>query len=66
MQKGELRKKILDESPDEFLDTLVDWVDDLESMLVDVLSYFDIGGVDDLHKIEDAKREIEDITDGLY
>jgi len=66
MKQGELRRKLTDECPEEFLEYLEDWCNDLESLLSDALGNFDIDGVEDLHKIEDAKRAVEDIKDGMY
>lgn len=66
MQKGELRTKILDECPDDFREVLECWINDVEHLLHGTLDHFDIDGVDDLHKIGDAKRAIEDIHGGLY
>jgi len=66
MNKGELRSKILDECSDEFRDTLSCWIDEVEALLYEALRNFDIDEVADLHRIEDAKREIEAIYEGLY
>lgn len=66
MSTGKLRKEILDACPEDFTDELSGWIDDVESRLSDALGSFDIDGVDELHKIEDAKRSIEELKDDLY
>lgn len=66
MATGELRKKILDECPDDFRTELYNWISEIEISLCDVLNNFDINCVEDLHKIEDAKTALVDIVDGLY
>lgn len=67
MRKGEIRNNILAESPEEFSEQLVSWIDDIEANLKDILNTLDgIKGLDDLHKIEDARNALDKICDGLY
>lgn len=66
MIRGELRKQIFDDCPEEFEDELKNWIDELESKLNDILGLLEIKELSDLDKIEDAKNSLEDICDGLY
>lgn len=66
MKLGELREEIIDICPSDFNNDLTIWIDKVEGLIVDTLPHFEICGIEDLHKIEDGIRAIEEVKDGLY
>lgn len=67
MRRGELRKEILDDCPDDFRDTLDGWINGVESNFKSILETLDdVRGLDDLHKIQCARNALDEMCDGLY
>jgi hypothetical protein len=67
MRKGELRQEILSDCPDEFRETLEDWLNGIEANLKNIIEALDsVKGLGDLHKIEGARNDLDEMCDGLY
>lgn len=67
MRKGKLRSEIMDECPDEFREELSLWIDSVEQEFKSILNHLEsVKGLDDLHKIEDVRRDLDEMCDGLY
>ncbi|MFW0776329.1 MAG: hypothetical protein ACN2B6_01235 [Rickettsiales bacterium] len=69
--KGKLRKNIItlveDKLSEDDLCEIGIFIDDIERAAQDAADIFDdIRGIDDLHKIEDAKKAIDELADALY
>ena len=64
--KGDLRKEIMDECPEEFEETLKDFIDKIEGLSSDILSNLNINSINELDKIEDAYRLTDELCDGLW
>lgn len=66
MQKGELRKEIMDGCPEEFENSLKNSVDKLEGLLNAILNKFEINSITDISNVEDACNLVDDLCDSLY
>ena len=66
MEKGILRKKIMNECPEGFKIPFTCWVDSLVSGLGAVLDDLTVTSLSDLSTIEAANDRLRDIFNGLY
>lgn len=67
MNKGEMRKKILDLCEDEDLERILsDWIDEVESALGEAIDLLDIDDINQLGQIEEARSNLISIHDALY
>ena len=63
MKRGQLRDEILNDCPDEFVDRLTEFINDIEDNVIYITVNFDIG---DLNKLEDAKSAADELKKALY
>lgn len=61
-----LRTEILKKIPAKHHEVLNDWINEIEDRLNIALGYFDISGISDLHKLDDANQLIYDLKNDLY
>ena len=66
MNRGELRKEILENCPDEFDEELNVFISKVEGLVDDILSSLVINDISELYKIEEAYELADNLHDGLY
>lgn len=60
------RKDIMEHCPEEFEDTLKDFIDECESRFQEIRNMLDIKDIDQLDQISDAYRLADDYASDLY
>lgn len=66
MQKCELRTEIMEKCPEEFEDTLKDFIDKLETLVGEIVNELDIRDISDIGQIEEAHSLADNLNDALY
>jgi molybdopterin-guanine dinucleotide biosynthesis protein A len=61
-----LRKEIMEKCPEEFEEQLLDFIDMIEVNISDILNFFEIDSIDDLHQLRDAYNQLNDLKNELY
>ena len=60
------RKEIMSECPEEFQDTLKEYIDEIEHEVNSVLENLEVKDLDDLHKISDARSIAVSLSEDIY
>lgn len=60
------RKEIMNECPEEFEDSLKDYIDEIEGAMADILKLLEIECVSDIGNIELAVDKCRDMASDLY
>ena len=63
---GKLRENIMSVCPEEFEDKLKDFIDDVESRVIDIANMMDIKRVSDIDQIDSAHTMATSLEDDLY
>lgn len=63
---GRLREEIMRQCPEEFEDTLKDWIDKVENRVNDIAGLLIIDSTADLYKIEEAEITACRLGEELY
>jgi len=66
MNKGQRRKNILDDCPDEFHDELESFINEIENEVNNIINELSITSISELGRIEEAYNLADDLADSLY
>lgn len=66
MNRGNIREDIISKIPEQYHEDLSPWIDDIEQKLGAFADDLNISSIDELSRIEDVRRDIEELKDGLF
>ena len=63
---GKRRENILRRCPEDFREELSDWIDEIESEVMDIADLLEINGTEELDDIDTAKGRVQELARELY